>query len=133
MSMQDPIGDMFTRIRNAMMVKKETVSMPVSKHKKKILEVLHQEGYIQSFHENDLDKNNKPLLTVILKYFEGKSVIEKIKQISKPGLRVYKSCRKLSKVKNGMGIAIISTSKGVLSDHQAREKQQGGEVLVEIY
>lgn len=133
MSMQDPIGDMFTRIRNAMMVKKETVSIPRSQYKKKILEVLQKEGYIQSFHENDLDKNDKPLLTVMLKYFEGKSVIEKIKQISKPGLRIYKSFRKLSKVKNGMGISIISTSKGVLSDGEAREKQQGGEVLVEVY
>jgi small subunit ribosomal protein S8 len=133
MSMQDPIGDMFTRIRNAMMVKKETVSMPLSRHKKQILTVLHKEGYIQSFDDKALDENNKPILIVKLKYFEGKSVIEKIKQISKPGLRIYKSFRKLSKIKNGMGIAIISTSKGVLSDHEAREKQQGGEVLVEVY
>jgi small subunit ribosomal protein S8 len=131
MSMQDPIGDMFTRIRNATMVRKETVSMPLSKFKKKILEVLHKEGYINGFSE--YKKDDKPMLTVTLKYFEGKSVIEKIKQISKPGLRIYKSFHNLAKIKNGMGIAIISTSKGVLSDNEAREKQQGGEVLVEIY
>ena len=133
MSMQDPIGDMFTRIRNAMMVNKEKVVLPFSKHKKNILEVLYKEGYIEKFHVESIGENNKRNLIVFLKYFEGKSVIEKITQVSKRSLPVYVPCGKLPKVKNGMGIAIISTSKGVLSDREARLQQQGGEVLVEIY
>jgi small subunit ribosomal protein S8 len=129
--MNDPIGDLFTRIRNAQAARKTEVSMPLSTLKMDIVNVLQEEGYIESFNAN-VDANNKPQLTIKLKYFEGKPVIEKIKQISKPGLRIYRPYRKLNKVKGGMGIAIISTPQGVKSDRSARAIKQGGEVLVEV-
>lgn len=130
MSLQDPIGDMLTRIRNAQGARKVSVSMPSSKLKISIVNVLQAEGYIESF--NIGGESAKPELTITLKYFEGKPVIENIKQISKPGLKIYRPYRKLSKIKGGMGIAIISTPKGVMSDREARASKQGGKVLAEV-
>jgi small subunit ribosomal protein S8 len=127
MSMQDPIADMLTRIRNGQMTNKVDVSMPSSKVKKAIAEVLKDEGYIEDY---KVDENNgKPLLRVELKYYAGRPVIEKIERISKPGLRVYKDSDNLPKVMNGLGVAIITTSKGVMTDIKARAAGIGGEVL----
>lgn len=127
MSMQDPIADMLTRIRNGQMTKKVDVSMPSSKLKKAIAEVLKDEGYIEDY---KVDENNgKPLLRVELKYYAGRPVIEKIERISKPGLRIYKDSNHLPKVMNGLGVAIITTSKGVMTDIKARAAGIGGEVL----
>ena len=130
MSMQDPVADMLTRVRNAQSAHKESVSMPSSKLKVAIAKVLNDEGYIQDYKVSSDDK--KPVLSILLKYFEGKPVIEKIKRISRPGLRIYKSCQELPQVMGGLGIAIVSTSKGVMSDTAARKAQTGGEVLVEV-
>jgi small subunit ribosomal protein S8 len=127
MSMQDPIADMLTRIRNGQMTNKVDVSMPSSKLKKAIAEVLKDEGYIEDY---KVDENNgKPLLRVELKYYAGRPVIEKIERISKPGLRIYKNSNHLPKVMNGLGVAIITTSKGVMTDIKARAAGIGGEVL----
>ncbi|MEK9771276.1 MAG: 30S ribosomal protein S8 [Nitrosomonadales bacterium] len=127
MSMQDPIADMLTRIRNGQMTNKVDVSMPSSKLKKAIAEVLKDEGYIEDY---KVDENNgKPLLRVELKYYAGRPVIEKIERISKPGLRIYKDSNHLPKVMNGLGVAIITTSKGVMTDIKARAAGIGGEVL----
>jgi small subunit ribosomal protein S8 len=127
MSMQDPIADMLTRIRNGQMTNKVDVSMPSSKVKKAIAEVLKDEGYIEDY---KVDENNgKPLLRVELKYYAGRPVIEKIERISKPGLRIYKDSENLPKVMNGLGVAIITTSKGVMTDIKARAAGIGGEVL----
>lgn len=125
--MQDPISDMLTRIRNGQMAAKPTVLMPASKEKMSILKVLEDEGFIEGF---DLEtNNNKSELLVRLKYFSGKPVIEMIRRVSRPGLRIYKSKDELPRVLGGLGIAIISTSKGVMSDKAARKAGQGGEVL----
>ena len=127
MSMQDPIADLLTRIRNGQMTNKVDVSMPSSKVKKAIAEVLKDEGYIEDY---KVDENNgKPLLRVELKYYAGRPVIEKIERISKPGLRIYKDSDNLPKVMNGLGVAIITTSKGVMTDIKARAAGIGGEVL----
>jgi small subunit ribosomal protein S8 len=127
MSMQDPIADMLTRIRNGQMTNKVDVSMPSSKVKKAIAEVLKDEGYIEDY---KVDENNgKPLLRVELKYYAGRPVIEKLERISKPGLRIYKDSENLPKVMNGLGVAIITTSKGVMTDIKARAAGIGGEVL----
>lgn len=128
MSMQDPIGDLLTRLRNGHMAKKVNVVVPYSRIKQDILNVLHQEGYIEKYTVNRLG-NNKAEILVDLKYYQGNSVINKILRVSKPGLRIYKSKDKLPKVLGGLGISIISTSKGVVSDAQARQLSQGGEVL----
>lgn len=128
MSMTDPIADMLTRIRNGQNVLLETVSMPSSKLKEAIARVLKDEGYIADFSIAQ-GENNKAELTVILKYFEGKPVIEKIQKVSKPGLRIYKGKNELPKVMGGLGVAIVSTSEGVMSDRDARDKGFGGEVL----
>jgi len=127
MSMTDPIADMLTRVRNAQAVGKTAVSMPSSKLKTSIAQVLKDEGYIEGFavHEND----GKPELEVSLKYYAGQPVIEKIERISTPGLRVYKGRDDLPKVMNGLGVAIVSTSKGVMTDRKARASGIGGEVL----
>jgi small subunit ribosomal protein S8 len=127
MSMTDPIADMLTRIRNAQVSAKKQVSMPSSKLKVAIARVLRDEGYISSFLNIDVD--NKSELVTNLKYFEGKPVIDQIKRISKPGRRVFCSKIKLPKVMNGLGIAIVSTSQGVMSDRQARILGLGGEVI----
>jgi len=124
--MTDPIADMFTRIRNGQSAAKVAVTMPSSKVKVAIANLLKEEGYISSF---SVVGEVKPELSVQLKYFEGKEVIEVIKRVSRPGLRIYKSCDELPKVLAGMGIAIISTSKGLMTDRAARSAGIGGEVL----
>lgn len=128
MSMQDPIADMLTRIRNGHMANKTEVNIPASNTKKNIAEVLKQEGYISDYNIVEVD-NGKKDLVVNLKYYQGKPVISKIERVSRPGLRNYKSAGDLPKVLNGLGIAIISTSKGVMSDREARKIGQGGEVI----
>jgi small subunit ribosomal protein S8 len=127
MSMSDPIADMLTRIRNAQMVGHREVMMPASKLKSSIAKVLKDEGYIEDFGQRDQD--GKSELVVSLKYYAGRPVIEKIERISKPGLRVYKGRDNLPKVMNGLGIAILSTSRGVMTDTKARATGVGGEVL----
>jgi small subunit ribosomal protein S8 len=130
MSMQDTLADMFTRNRNAQMVAKETVSMPSSKMKVELARVLKEEGYITDF---SVDGDVKPSLTVELKYFEGKPVIEKIERVSKPSLRQYKGASALPKVEGGLGVAIVSTSKGVMTDRAARQAGVGGEVICTVF
>ena len=127
MSMSDPIADMLTRIRNAQSVNKVSVIMPASKVKGAIANVLKDEGYIEDF---SVDANNgKPLLNVELKYYAGRPVIEKIERVSKPGLRVYNSGQNIPKVMNGLGVTIVSTSKGVMTDRKAQAAGIGGELL----
>ena len=130
MSMTDPVADMLTRIRNAQSANKADVSMPSSKVKLSIANVLKDEGYISSY--NIDESGGKATLTIALKYFEGKAVISQIDRVSRPGLRVYKSAKDLPRVINGLGVAIVSTSKGVMADRKARELGQGGEVLCAI-
>jgi small subunit ribosomal protein S8 len=130
MSMTDPVADMLTRIRNAQQAKKSDVTMPSSKMKLSIANVLKDEGYIAAYNASDVD--GKPVLSIALKYFDGKSVISKIDRVSRPGLRVYKSAKDLPKVIGGLGVAIVSTSKGVMADRKARELGQGGEVLCSV-
>ncbi|MFZ3191882.1 MAG: 30S ribosomal protein S8 [Moraxellaceae bacterium] len=127
MSMQDTVADMLTRVRNAQMAKKPNVSMPQSKLKQSIANVLHAEGYIDAVEvaEND----GKPTLTLTLKYFEGKPVIEMVKRVSRPGLRHYSGKNDLPRVKQGLGIAIVSTSQGIMTDRAARAAGVGGEVI----
>lgn len=126
MSMQDPLSDMMTRIRNGQMAKKVAVTMPSSKMKVAVAKVLQNEGYIKSF---AVEGEIKPVLTVDLKYFEGKPVIEMIKRVSRPGLRIYKPGDQLPKIMGGLGVAIVSTDKGVMTDRAARAAGVGGEVL----
>jgi len=125
--MQDPISDMLTRIRNGQAAAKQEVSMPSSKQKVAIAQVLKDEGYIKDFYAQGAD--DKPMLTVALKYFEGKPVIETVKRVSRPGLRVYRASAELPRVMGGYGVAIISTSRGLMSDRAARAQGIGGEVL----
>jgi small subunit ribosomal protein S8 len=127
MSMSDPIADMLTRIRNAQQAEKRAVTMPASKLKAAIAGVLKDEGYIEDF---VLQQNGgKPMLEISLKYYAGKPVIEKMERVSRPGLRIYKPSRDIPRVMNGLGIAIMSTSKGVMTDRKARGLGVGGEVL----
>ncbi|MCW8825027.1 MAG: 30S ribosomal protein S8 [Gammaproteobacteria bacterium] len=130
MSMTDPIADMLTRIRNGQSAAKMEVSMPLSKLKKSVAVVLKDEGYISDFNEQDID--GKPALNITLKYFQGQPVIEKIARVSRPGRRVYKSSNDLPKVQNGLGVAIISTSAGLMTDRAAREAGHGGEVICTV-
>jgi len=130
MSMQDTLADMFTRIRNGHMAEKQAVSMPSSKMKVSVAEVLQNEGYITGY---SVEEGAKPVLTVELKYFEGKSVIEEIKRVSRPGLRIYKGAGELPKVRGGLGVAIVSTSKGVMTDRAARSAGVGGEVICTVF
>jgi small subunit ribosomal protein S8 len=125
--MTDPIADMLTRIRNGQKARKVSVTMPSSTAKLAVAKVLKDEGYVTDFSE--IADGAKKELTVELKYFEGKAVIEQVKRVSKPGLRIYRSMDDLPKVLGGLGVAIVSTSAGVMSDRQAREKGIGGEVL----
>lgn len=127
MSMTDPVADMLTRIRNAQSAQKPAVVMPSSKLKVAIAHVLKGEGYIDEFavREND----GKPLLDIALKYYAGRAVIERIERVSKPGLRVYRGKNDLPQVMNGLGVAIVSTPKGVMTDRKARAENVGGEVL----
>lgn len=127
MSMSDPIADMFTRIRNAQRVDKETVAMPSSKLKVAIATVLKDEGYIDGF-EVKTD-SGKPELQVQLKYYAGRPVIERLERVSRPGLRVYKGRNDLPKVLNGLGVAIVTTPQGVMTDRRARQVGLGGEVI----
>jgi small subunit ribosomal protein S8 len=127
MSMTDPIADMLTRIRNALAAGKTDVSMPLSKQKQAIAQVLKDEGYISDF--SATEKDGKPSLSVTLKYYEGKPVIEKIKRVSRPGLRIYKGKDQLPKIMGGLGVAIVSTSAGLMTDRAARKAGYGGEVL----
>lgn len=127
MSMTDPIADMLTRIRNGQKARKVSVSMPASKAKEAVANVLKDEGYITDF--TTAGEGAEKALNVELKYFEGAPVIETVKRVSKPGLRVYRGNEDLPKVLGGLGIAIVSTSAGVMSDRQAREKGVGGEVI----
>lgn len=127
MSMTDPIADMFTRIRNAQMIGHTDVAMPASKVKAEIARVLKDEGYIEDFRREDVE--GKPVLNITLKYYEGRPVIDRLDRVSRPGLRVYKSKDQLPKVLGGLGVAIVSTSQGVMSDRAARAAGHGGEVL----
>ena len=127
MSMSDPIADMLTRIRNAQATEKVSVLVPASKVKLSIAQVLKDEGYIEEFAVRDLD--GKPVIEIGLKYYAGKPVIEKIERISRPGLRIYKGRDDIPRVMNGLGVAIVSTSKGVMTDRKARQAGIGGEVL----
>ena len=132
MNTTDPIADMLTRIRNASAAKHKTVDVPASKMKKAIADILYNEGYIKSVEE--IANDNQGILRIALKYDEnGAKVIAGIKRISKPGLRVYASAEKLPRVLNGLGIALISTSKGIKTDKEARKENLGGEVLAYIW
>ena len=126
MSMQDPIADMFTRIRNGQMAQKVSVTMPSSKLRVAVATVLKSEGYIVDF---AVSGDVKPVLEVTLKYFEGKQVIDTIERVSRPGLRIYKKKDELPKVMGGLGVAIVSTSKGVMTDRAARNAGMGGEII----
>lgn len=125
--MTDPISDMLTRIRNAQMVEKAAVDVPASKAKRAILKVLKDEGYIQDFADQTVD--GKPMIEVRLKYYAGRPVIERLERVSRPGLRQYRGKQKLPQVLGGLGTAIVSTSKGVMTDSAARKAGLGGEVL----
>ena len=131
MTMTDPIADMLTRIRNAHKIKALSVSIPYSKTKESIAKVLLEEGYIKDIDTEEIGEK-KSNLTIGLKYFEGKPVIEEINRVSRPGLRIYRSKSELPKVMGGLGIAVISTSKGIMSDRQARQDGHGGEVLCKV-
>ena len=126
MSMQDPIADMFTRIRNGQMASKVSVAMPSSKQRVAIANLLVEEGYVESA---VVSGDVKPVLEVTLKYFEGKKVIESIERVSRPGLRIYKKKDELPKVMGGLGVAIVSTSKGLMTDRAARKAGMGGEII----
>lgn len=127
MSMTDPIADMLTRIRNGQSANKIEVTMPGSRLKVSIAKVLEEEGYILGYEAGEVDK--KPVLSVKLKYYQGKPVISQIDRVSRPGLRLYRGKLSLPRVLGGLGVAIVSTSSGVMSDRSARESGQGGEVL----
>ncbi|MSQ80218.1 MAG: 30S ribosomal protein S8 [Candidatus Methylopumilus sp.] len=127
MSMSDPVADMLTRIRNGQGTNKVSITMPASKLKKAIASVLKDEGYIENFVEHEVQ--GKPVLNIELKYYAGRPVIEKIERVSKPGLRIYKASQSIPEVMNGLGVAIVSTSKGVMTDRKAKAAGIGGEVL----
>jgi len=130
MSMQDPLADMLTRIRNAQMAEKPVVSMPSSTLKVAVAKVLKDEGYIAGY---QISSEVKSSLSIELKYFEGRPVIEEVKRVSRPGLRQYKSSDDLPKVRGGLGVSILSTSKGVMTDRAARAAGVGGEVLCTVF
>jgi len=130
MTMQDPLSDMITRIRNANLREKVSVAMPSSKVKVSVAKVLKDEGYILNY---KVTEDKKPVLEIDLKYYDGKPVIEEITRSSKPSLRVYSSAKDLPKVKSGLGVAIVSTSKGVMSDRSARSNGVGGEILCTVF
>jgi small subunit ribosomal protein S8 len=132
MTISDPLGDMLTRIRNAQMRSRPKVSTPASKLRERVLEVLRDEGYIRGFSRTDYN-DGKSEIEIELKYFDGQPVIRQIKRISSPGRRVYSSVKDLPTIANGLGVAILSTPKGVMSDSQARRENVGGEVLCSIF
>tara|TARA_B100000427_G_scaffold95985_1_gene79096 strand:- start:89 stop:484 length:396 start_codon:yes stop_codon:yes gene_type:complete len=131
MSLSDPIGDMIARIKNAQMRNNKIVELPSSNFKVKISEVLKSEGYIVDFKINDVEK--KPTLSINLKYHSGNPVISTIERVSKPGRRIFSSAESLPKINNGLGIAIISTPKGVMTDIDARKQKVGGEIICKVF
>jgi len=132
MSMNDPLGDMLTRIRNGLMRHKSKVSTPASTLRGRVLDVLQSEGYIRGYSRVDYD-NGKAEFEIELKYYEGAPAIREISRVSKPGRRVYSSVKTIPHVANGLGVSILSTPKGVMADHDAREQNVGGEVLCQIF
>ena len=132
MSMTDPLGDLFSRIRNAQMRNKSKVSTPGSKMRARVLEVLKNEGYIRGYSSVE-HKDGRSEFEIELKYFDGAPVIREIERISKPGRRVYASVRALPRINNGLGVAILSTPKGVMADHEARDANVGGEILCTVF
>ena len=132
MSLSDPLGDMLTRIRNGQVRKKETVSMPASRFRGNVLDVLHREGFIRGFQKID-SENNKNLFKIELKYINGEPVIKNISRVSTPGRRVYSGIKNLPRHFDGLGISILSTSKGIMSDQEAREENVGGEILCKVF
>ncbi|ENT05742.1 30S ribosomal protein S8 [Brucella sp. 63/311] len=132
MSVSDPLGDMLTRIRNAVGRKKPKVSTPASKLRARVLDVLQAEGYIRGYTQSEFE-NGKAEIEIELKYYEGVPVIREITRVSKPGRRVYVSVKSIPQVANGLGISILSTPKGVMADHEAREQNVGGELLCRIF
>jgi small subunit ribosomal protein S8 len=132
MAVNDPVGDMLTRIRNAQMRRKSTVSTPGSRLRAHILDVLKSEGFIRGYSTTEYG-NGRTEFEIELKYFDGEPVIRKIERVSKPGRRVYSSVTSMPRVANGLGVTILSTPKGVMADHEAREKNVGGEVLCMVF
>ncbi len=132
MSMNDPLGDMLTRIRNAQMRRKSKVTTPGSRLRQHVLDVLQQEGYIRGYSTTEFG-NGRTEFEIELKYFDGAPVIREVKRVSKPGRRVYTAVDAMPKVANGLGVTIISTPKGVMADHAAREANVGGEVLCTVF
>ena len=132
MSLTDPISDMIARIRNAQLRTLNTVSIPNSKFRARILDVLKEEGYISDYKPSSKEKNNKFLL-VDLKYHNGIPVIKEISRVSKPGRRIYSKAESIPKIQNGLGIAIVSTSKGIITDNDARNKKIGGEIICKVF
>ena len=131
MALTDPLGDMLTRIRNGQRAKKDSVLSPASKLRARVLEVLQREGYIRGFSEDATGQH--PALRIELKYFEGEPAIKHVARVSKPGRRVYSGSSELPVIRNGLGITIVSTPRGVLSDAEARAANVGGEVLAEVF
>lgn len=132
MSMTDPLGDMLTRIRNGQQAKKDSILTPASKLRARVLDVLQREGYIRGYAPADAG-TAAATLRIDLKYFEGRPAIQHVARVSKPGRRVYSGAEELPRVRNGLGITIVSTPKGVLSDAEAREQNVGGEVLCQVF
>ena len=132
MSLSDPLGDMLTRIRNGQLRNKDSVLMPASRFRANVLDVLHREGYIRGFKKIELDKN-KNNFQIELKYVDGEPVIKEISRVSTPGRRVYSKIDNLQRNFDGLGISILSTSKGVLSDSEARDENVGGEILCKVF
>jgi small subunit ribosomal protein S8 len=131
MSMSDPLGDMLTRIRNGQQARKDSILTPASKLRARVLDVLQREGYIRGY--SPAVEGPAAALRIDLKYFEGKPAIQHVARVSKPGRRVYSGATELPRVRNGLGITIVSTPKGVLSDAEAREQNVGGEVLCQVF
>jgi small subunit ribosomal protein S8 len=131
MPLTDPLGDMLTRIRNGQQARKDSVLSPASKLRVRVLDVLQREGYIRGYSEEQLGR--APGIRIELKYFEGQPAIQHVSRVSRPGRRVYSGATELPRVRNGLGITIVSTPRGVLSDSEAREQNVGGEVLAEIF
>ncbi len=131
MSMTDPLGDMLTRIRNAQMRGKSKVVSPASKLRGNVLDVLEREGYVRGYAR--VEQDGHATLEIELKYYEGSPVIQEIKRVSKPGRRVYSSVKDIPSVRNGLGVSILSTPQGVMSDAEARERNVGGEVLCQVF
>ena len=131
MAMTDPLGDMLTRIRNGQQARKDSILTPASKLRVRVLDVLQREGYIRGYSEEEL--SGQKGLRIELKYFEGQPAIQHLARVSKPGRRVYSGSKELPRIRNGLGITIVSTPRGVLSDAEARDQNVGGEVLAEVF